>query len=98
MVMRMDQIVPLYEAASLSFCLLECGAISQLLEQEASDAGLGLCQVGDMSLDRLGLQLRLSDDRLCLHTLAGGALEQTLLNKWKQLPINYSQTMTEGEL
>lgn len=98
MVIRMDTIVPLYEAASLPFSLIECGAVSQLLEQSASAFEMGLCQVGDMSLERLGKQLGLTQDRMCLHALAGGAVDSTQLSQWKALSVSYSQTMVEGEL
>jgi pyochelin synthetase len=97
-VIHMDKVVPLYEAASLPYSLIECGAMTQLLEQHASRAGIGVCQVGDLSLERLGEQLNLPDNRLCLHALVGGALDDQTLKHWQTLSANYSQVMTEGEL
>lgn len=95
LVMRMDVCVPLYEAASLPFGLIECGAICQLLEQESMSGDIGLCQVGDMSLSRLSERLGLSDDRVCLHVVAGGAIDS---EQWQQQEADYSQAIIEGEL
>ncbi|MDP9835687.1 amino acid adenylation domain-containing protein [Neorhizobium huautlense] len=98
LVLSLDAIAPLYDTASLPFGMIECGAICQLLEQTASNQPIGLCQIGDMPLGELGRRLGLSEDRICLHTVAVGALDRSLQTAWQATPKTHEQDMMEGEL
>lgn len=67
-----DRIAPAYGADARDYCLLEAGAIAQLLRQQAAAAGLGLCAVGRIDPIGLSRQLGLGPERELLHTLVGG--------------------------
>ncbi|MGF9564880.1 amino acid adenylation domain-containing protein [Neorhizobium sp. JUb45] len=97
-VLSLDAIAPLYDTASLPFGMIECGAICQLLEQASAQLPVGLCQIGDMPLAELGRRLGLASHRICLHTLAAGALHPTPHATWLATPKTYEQDMMEGEL
>lgn len=97
-VLSLDAIAPLYDTASLPFGMIECGAICQLLEQASAKMSIGLCQIGDMPLAELGRRLNLPADRICLHTMAGGALDTDILTPWLTTPKTHEQDMMEGEL
>lgn len=71
-VLDLDAIAPLYDTSSLSFGLIETGAICQLLETRAAQVNLGLCQIGDLPERRMSEVLGLSDNEVFLHALAGG--------------------------
>jgi SagB-type dehydrogenase family enzyme len=72
LVARLAAIVPLYGKHARDFCLLEAGAISQLLMTEASSLGLGLCPIGVMDTTSLNRLLSLDDQDELVHTLFGG--------------------------
>jgi amino acid adenylation domain-containing protein len=73
LIARRSAIEPLYGERTRDFCLLEAGLMTQLLEQAAPEAGLGLCQVG-LVRDTPGLRdaLALEEDHEVLHGLVGG--------------------------
>lgn len=71
-VLDLDVIAPLYDTSSLSFGLIETGAMCQLLETHAAQVNLGLCQIGDLSEHRMANVLGLPDTKVFLHALAGG--------------------------
>ncbi len=66
---------PMYGALSERFCWLEAGAMTQVLETEAPECGLGLCQIGWLELPALERVLGLAGGQLYLHGLLGGALD-----------------------
>jgi amino acid adenylation domain-containing protein len=72
-------IEPMYGDAAPTLCLLEAGAMSQLLEDAAAAAGIGLVQLGGFNHERAADPFRLGADALYLHMLAGGlaAADQT---------------------
>jgi epothilone synthetase B len=69
---HLPAICPIYGESSRNFCLIESGYIGQLLMDEAKDVGLGLCPLGAVDTSLLRSALRLTDDDLFLHALAGG--------------------------
>ncbi|WP_432349596.1 amino acid adenylation domain-containing protein (plasmid) [Shinella yambaruensis] len=97
-VLSLDAIAPLYDAASLGFGLIECGAMCQALEQQAVGRPFGLCQIGDLPLDEMGRRFALSPDHVCLHAMAAGALEPQARERWLSATTAYAQDMTEGTL
>ncbi|MGV3526486.1 MAG: amino acid adenylation domain-containing protein [Candidatus Sericytochromatia bacterium] len=70
----LDAIAPLYGADARDYCLLEAGAMAQLLRQAAPGLQLGLCAVGQVDTLSLSEPLGLSERQLLLHTLVGGVL------------------------
>jgi len=72
MVARYDAIAPLYGNRSRDYCLIEAGAMCQLLMTAAADLGLGLCPVGDMDFTRAREHLRVGDQAELVHSLLGG--------------------------
>ena len=61
-----------YEQLAREFCLLEAGAMSQLLMSAAPAEGLGLCPIGDLDSAPLARLLALGPDHVLLHSLIGG--------------------------
>ncbi len=72
LVARMDAITPLYGEAAHHYAVLEAGLMTQLLESEAPEEGLGLCQVGGLDFDRVRDRFRLDPDHVLVHSLVGG--------------------------
>ena len=72
LVAEFDAIRPVYGDRAGDFTLIEAGLMSQLLEEEAMKAGLGLCQIGAMDFGRLREGFRLKESHSYLHCLVGG--------------------------
>jgi SagB-type dehydrogenase family enzyme len=73
LVAELAAIVPIYGPDfGRDFSLLEAGYLSQLLMEEAPQAGLGLCPIGDLDFDRVRGHLDLEDSHVLLHSLLGG--------------------------
>jgi pyochelin synthetase len=97
-VLSLEAIAPLYDTASLSFGLIECGAMCQALEQQAVGAPFGLCQIGDLPLEDMRRRFALSPDHICLHAMAAGPLEPRARETWLSIAAAYQQDMMEGAL
>jgi SagB-type dehydrogenase family enzyme len=69
---RLAAIEPLYGALGRDFCLLEAGAMLQLLMLEAPRIRLGLCPVGRLDFDRIRPAFRLDAGDCLIHSLLGG--------------------------
>jgi amino acid adenylation domain-containing protein len=67
-----------YSSDALRFATLESGAIAQLLETEAFDLGLGLCQLGDVNRARVTERCALGPSSIVLHALAGGPVSSNV--------------------
>ncbi|MEZ4454020.1 MAG: amino acid adenylation domain-containing protein [Nannocystaceae bacterium] len=67
-------IEPRYGDRARDFCLLEAGAIAQLLRSEAPAAGVGLCAIGSIAEAPLRAALALGDAHAVVHALVGGAV------------------------
>lgn len=65
-------IEPLYGDLSRDFCLLEAGAMTQLLMSEAAGYELGLCPIGDLDFGAVRHLFQLNESHTFLHCLAGG--------------------------
>lgn len=72
LVAHLPAIEPLYGTRARDYCLIEAGAMCQLLMVVAADAGLGLCPVGDLDAGAVGDLLSLGADDEIVHTLVGG--------------------------
>ncbi len=71
---RMDAIAPLYGDKSRDFSLVEAGLMTQALELEATPAGIGLCQIGDLQFAMIRDAFALATNDILLHSLIGGPL------------------------
>lgn len=67
-----DAIEPMYGARARDYCLIEAGAMLQLLMATAGEVGLGLCPVGDLDAPALSGPLLLNSRHEILHALLGG--------------------------
>ncbi|MEV7924169.1 amino acid adenylation domain-containing protein [Kitasatospora sp. NPDC088779] len=72
LVSRTAAIAPVYGELADRFCLLEAGAMAQLLRHRAADCAVALCPIGDVFPDPLREALRLEEGQRVLHTLVGG--------------------------
>jgi len=74
LVAKMDAIGPMYGEQSLHYATVEAGLIAQLLESEASQCQIGLCQIGEMDFDSIRAQFRLPETHSLVHSMLGGGL------------------------
>jgi amino acid adenylation domain-containing protein len=72
LVAEMAAVEPMYDDLARHYAILEAGLVTQLLETEAAEIGLGLCQVGRVDDDRVRRRLDLGPTQVLLHTLLGG--------------------------
>jgi amino acid adenylation domain-containing protein len=61
-----------YGADARDYCLIETGAILQLLRQWAPLAGLGICSIGQIQSELLRKACKWESGDACLHSLLGG--------------------------
>jgi len=73
----LDAIAPLYGAFAKDFCLLEAGAMVQLLMTEAPASDLGFCPIGHLDFESLKATFGLMDSQILLHSLVGGKIAST---------------------
>lgn len=93
LVASLDAIEPMYGTRARDYCLIEAGAMVQLLMTTAGDVGLGLCPVGDLDVERLAGPLLLNGRYEVLHALLGGVPvaredtgEKEMLRRIESLP------------
>lgn len=67
----------MYPEHALHYAVLEAGHMTQLLEDTAAAAGIGLCQTGGLPHDALQSLLGLGPTSLLLHGLLGGGMQDT---------------------
>jgi amino acid adenylation domain-containing protein len=91
LVAQLDAIVPMYGEWGRDFCLLEAGAICQLLEMSAPDSGIGLCQIGSFDMTPLRSLFALEPSHLYLHMLLGGGIDPAWANNWAADQRAYAQ-------
>jgi amino acid adenylation domain-containing protein len=72
---RLAAIEPVYGELARDFCLIEAGAMAQLLMTAAPASGLGLCPVGALDFERVRPLLGLEEGHLFLHALLGGPVD-----------------------
>ncbi|MFJ4585190.1 amino acid adenylation domain-containing protein [Streptomyces echinatus] len=69
----MAEVEPMYGRRAHDFCLIEAGAMSQLLAESATEGPLGLCQIGLLRDENpLRTLFALGEDEVLLHSLLGG--------------------------
>ncbi|GGW11557.1 hypothetical protein GCM10010230_65310 [Streptomyces narbonensis] len=69
----MAEVEPMYGRRAHDFCLIEAGAMSQLLAESATEGPLGLCQIGLLRDEQpLRALFSLGEDEVLLHGLLGG--------------------------
>jgi amino acid adenylation domain-containing protein len=72
---QLKAIEPMYGSWSRDFCLLEAGAMSQLLMTSAPVAEIGLCPIGALDFDPIRPHFSLDDGHELLHSLVGGRID-----------------------
>jgi SagB-type dehydrogenase family enzyme len=77
LVAQFDAITPMYGNRARDYCLIEAGAMCQLLMTAAADLGLGLCAIGEMDTARILPCLNLTGDQELLHSLLGGRVPES---------------------
>lgn len=82
---QLRPVASVYGKAARDFCLLEAGAMSQLLMTEAPRYHLGLCPIGDMAFGTLREALLLDEGHVLLHSLLGGAIDPASSTGWSFL-------------
>ncbi|MFN8443074.1 MAG: amino acid adenylation domain-containing protein [Caldilineaceae bacterium] len=71
-------IAPAYGERSLHLATLEAGSIAHLLETEAPNYGLGLCQIGSIDFDKVRHLFQLNASQQLIHSLLGGSVDPNL--------------------
>lgn len=64
--------MPKYKGNGLLYAFIDSGIITELITQIAQTLDIGLCSIGDMKVDELRKNLKLSDTQLWLHTIECG--------------------------
>ena len=72
LVYRPAAIWPVYDRASDRYAILEAGFMSQLLEMQAEEQGMGLCQVGAMDSEQFIKAVQLPEGDTVINWLVGG--------------------------
>lgn len=72
LVAQKKAIEPIYGGLSRDFCLIEAGAMLQLLMDSAVEEQLGLCPIGALDFSEIRGKLDLDDSQELLHSLVGG--------------------------
>jgi SagB-type dehydrogenase family enzyme len=65
---------PLYGQYTRDFCLIESGAMAQVLSTHAHQQMLGLCSIGYVRRDQVLRATMLNDDYEIVHSMLGGAI------------------------
>jgi amino acid adenylation domain-containing protein len=78
----LSAIQPLYGELAKEFCLLETGAISQLLMEHASTYNLGLSPIGALDTDPVRDAFQLHPDAMILHSFVGGYIQSHQTKTW----------------
>jgi epothilone synthetase B len=71
---QLSAVDPLYGTLARDLCLIESGAMIQLLMTEALDCQIGLCPVGDLDFAQIQDAFRLEPSHTYLHSLLGGRI------------------------
>jgi nonribosomal peptide synthetase protein BlmIII len=69
-----DAITPLYGARARDYCLIEAGAMCQLVMARAAQLDVGVCPIGEMDVAGVRAALDLGDDQEIVHILLGGPM------------------------
>jgi len=96
LVAQMGAIVPMYGERSMHYVAIEAGLVSQLLEMEAPDHAIGLCQVGSLDFQRVRRCLTLDEDHVLVHSLLGGPIDNHQLEGWLPYEEGHQPTADDG--
>ncbi len=72
MIPDLDAIAPTYGNLGLYYCVVEAGLIAQLLELNAPEYGLGLCQIGSLDFAAIRPMFKLKKSQILVHSMLGG--------------------------
>jgi amino acid adenylation domain-containing protein len=87
LVADVERLAPSYAGRARDFCLIEAGAIVQLLQGEAPAAGLGLCQLGSLASEGpLRAALGLAGGQEVVAWLVGGGVAAGQLGRVTPAP------------
>ena len=67
--------------------LLQAGRIGQLLLEQQTEFGIGLCPIGSMYFDKVRSAFHLDEHQELLHSFVGGAVSQGLPPGWPRLEL-----------
>ncbi|RKG77514.1 AMP-binding protein, partial [Corallococcus terminator] len=81
---QLDAVEPMYGERARDYCLIEAGAMGQLLSEHATRHQLGLCAVGSFASDGMNALLALGPRQVLLHSFVGGEIEPATLKAWMQ--------------
>ncbi len=91
---RLDAIAPAYGERARDFCLIEAGAMCQLLMTVAPDHGLGLCPIGSLEREEpLAELFALEDGHAVLHSLLGGHPAPAALRQANSAPATFADAL-----
>jgi SagB-type dehydrogenase family enzyme len=71
---QLEAIRPMYGEWAEKFCMLEAGAMTQLLEATAPAYEIGLCQIGGFDFEAVRKWFSLEEGHVYLHGLLGGRI------------------------
>ena len=74
MIGDLNAIVPLYGNLGRDMCLIEAGAMSQLLRTHGHDYGIGVCQIGHFQFAPVEHGFKLGTNQILLTSLIGGSV------------------------
>lgn len=72
---QMNAIGPMYGERSLQYATLEAGLMAQLLETEAPDHHVGLCQIGELDFESIRHMFMLTPTHVLVHSMLGGPID-----------------------
>lgn len=82
LVAALDAIEPLYGKLAQELCVLEAGYMGQLLMQQGSEFGLGVCPIGLQPDETLRERMQLNDQHQFVHCLVAGPIDAEQLRDW----------------
>jgi pyochelin synthetase len=73
----LDAVGPSYGERGIHFVTLESGIMAHQLEIAGPNYGIGLCQVGSITFDRIRSWFRLKDTHILIHSTLGGYIDSS---------------------
>jgi amino acid adenylation domain-containing protein/FkbM family methyltransferase len=95
LIARTRAIKPIYHDLTREFCLLEAGYMSQLLMENATLQGIGLCPIGSLDFEPFRAAFRLEDDQIVLHVHLGGRSPSNQPYEQASQPVAIEQALRE---
>ncbi|MDN4066697.1 amino acid adenylation domain-containing protein [Paenibacillus vini] len=80
---KMDAIEPIYGEYSRDFSMMEAGYMGQLLMEEGTDNGIGLCPMGHLGgIEKYRDLFQFDDNHIFLHCFIGGSISPEQTKRW----------------